>query len=221
MCSRLGACCTLPTTCYTPKHPELVDIHSKIVSVLNYATCREDVWGNGGTAPRIVNFGTRWRGMISFTLLPLYLRVKSPWYPLDRRLGGTQSRSGRGGEDRKKVPAPARNQTQVVQSISQSLYWLSYRGLLRNILIQVLWSGRTREVHSVSSQFLTNNPTAAVHLISLCNGATSHRNWSTGPQLSWFYQNKTVSIGLSISCTASWPRPLEENKVSEIKSRSG
>jgi hypothetical protein len=23
---------------------------------------------------------------------------KSPWYPFDRRLGGTQSRSGRGGE---------------------------------------------------------------------------------------------------------------------------
>jgi len=24
---------------------------------------------------------------------------KSPWYPLDRRLGGPQIRSGRGGED--------------------------------------------------------------------------------------------------------------------------
>jgi hypothetical protein len=26
---------------------------------------------------------------------------KSPWYPLDRRLGGPQSRSGRGGEANK------------------------------------------------------------------------------------------------------------------------
>jgi hypothetical protein len=25
---------------------------------------------------------------------------KSPWYPLDRRLGGPQSRSGRGGEEK-------------------------------------------------------------------------------------------------------------------------
>jgi len=25
---------------------------------------------------------------------------KSPWYPLDRRLGGSQSRSGRGGEEK-------------------------------------------------------------------------------------------------------------------------
>jgi hypothetical protein len=25
---------------------------------------------------------------------------KSPWYPLDRRMGGSQSRSGRGGEEK-------------------------------------------------------------------------------------------------------------------------
>jgi len=25
---------------------------------------------------------------------------KNPWYPLDRRLGGPQSRSGRGGEEK-------------------------------------------------------------------------------------------------------------------------
>jgi len=28
-----------------------------------------------------------------------YLQRKSPWYQLDRRLGGPQSRSGRGGEE--------------------------------------------------------------------------------------------------------------------------
>jgi hypothetical protein len=31
---------------------------------------------------------------------------KSPWYPLDRRLGGTQSRSGRGGEEKNSQPPP-------------------------------------------------------------------------------------------------------------------
>jgi hypothetical protein len=30
---------------------------------------------------------------------PLYPQEKNPWYPLDRRLGGPQSRSGRGGEE--------------------------------------------------------------------------------------------------------------------------
>jgi hypothetical protein len=35
--------------------------------------------------------------MVSFTLQPLYPQGKSPWYPLDRRVGGPQSQSGRGG----------------------------------------------------------------------------------------------------------------------------
>jgi hypothetical protein len=35
---------------------------------------------------------------ISFTPSPLYSQGKIPWYPLDRRLSGLQSRSGRGGE---------------------------------------------------------------------------------------------------------------------------
>jgi hypothetical protein len=29
---------------------------------------------------------------------------KNPWYPLDRRLGGLQSRSGRGGEEKNSQP---------------------------------------------------------------------------------------------------------------------
>jgi len=36
-----------------------------------------------------------WTLVISFTLRPLYPRGKSPLYPLDTRLRGPQSRSGR------------------------------------------------------------------------------------------------------------------------------
>jgi hypothetical protein len=43
--------------------------------------------------------GTRWRWVVSFTPRPLYPQGKTSWYPLDRRLGGPQSRSGRGGEE--------------------------------------------------------------------------------------------------------------------------
>jgi hypothetical protein len=32
--------------------------------------------------------------------------VKGPWYPLDRRLAGPQSRSGRGGEEKNSQPPP-------------------------------------------------------------------------------------------------------------------
>jgi hypothetical protein len=36
----------------------------------------------------------------------LYLQGKSPWYPLDRRLGGPQSQSGHGGEEKNSQPLP-------------------------------------------------------------------------------------------------------------------
>jgi hypothetical protein len=38
--------------------------------------------------------------VVSFTLPPLSPQKKNPWCPLDRRLGGPQSRSGRGGEEK-------------------------------------------------------------------------------------------------------------------------
>jgi len=41
-----------------------------------------------------------WMALVSFTPQPLYPQGKSPWYPLYRRLGGLQSRSGRGGEEK-------------------------------------------------------------------------------------------------------------------------
>jgi hypothetical protein len=56
-------------------------------------------WESGVIASRI-DIGT------SFTLRPLYPQGKSPWYPLDRRLGGTQSRSACGGEEKNSQPLP-------------------------------------------------------------------------------------------------------------------
>jgi hypothetical protein len=35
--------------------------------------------------------------VVSFTPRPLYHRGNNPWYPLDRRLGGLQTQSGRNG----------------------------------------------------------------------------------------------------------------------------
>jgi len=36
--------------------------------------------GSGGIAPHIINPGTRWRWMVSFTPRSHY-----PWYPMDKR----------------------------------------------------------------------------------------------------------------------------------------
>jgi hypothetical protein len=54
--------------------------------------------GSGGTAPCIPDLSTTWRLVVSFMPLLLYPQGKSPWYPLDRRLGGPQSQSGCGSE---------------------------------------------------------------------------------------------------------------------------
>jgi hypothetical protein len=49
--------------------------------------------------------------LVSFTPRPLYTRRKSRLYPLDRRLRGPQSRSGRHGE--KKILDPTRIRTPI------------------------------------------------------------------------------------------------------------
>jgi len=50
--------------------------------------------GSGGIAPpHILNLVSRWRWVVSFTTRPLYLQAKILRYALDRRLGGTHSRS--------------------------------------------------------------------------------------------------------------------------------
>jgi hypothetical protein len=38
--------------------------------------------------------------------LAALLLGKSPWYPMEKRQGGPQSRSGRGGEENKSQPLP-------------------------------------------------------------------------------------------------------------------
>jgi hypothetical protein len=108
---------------------------------LNKAACRWGVrlylcffnwmayWGSGGTAPPILDLSTRWMCLVSFTPPPLYPKVKSPWYPLDRRLGGPQRRSGRGGLEKNSQPPPGiEPQNPDRPARSPALYELSYHG---------------------------------------------------------------------------------------------
>jgi hypothetical protein len=45
---------------------------------------------------------------------------KEPWHPLDRRLGGPQNRSGRGGEEKNSQPRQESNlRTSIVQLVAQ------------------------------------------------------------------------------------------------------
>jgi hypothetical protein len=52
----------------------------------------------------ILNLGARWKCVVRFTPLPLYLRGNSHRYPPYRRLGGFQSRSGRYREEKSLFP---------------------------------------------------------------------------------------------------------------------
>jgi hypothetical protein len=61
-------------------------------------------WRHNST---ILDLNTRWRWMVSFTLLPLYPWKYGPPYLLDRRLCGLQGRSGLYGEEKSLLSLPA------------------------------------------------------------------------------------------------------------------
>jgi hypothetical protein len=75
-------------------------------------------WGSGSTVPRILELDTRWRWVVSFKPQPLYSQGKSPWYPLDRSLGGPHSRSGRDGEEKNSQPPPWLGPS-IIQPVAQ------------------------------------------------------------------------------------------------------
>jgi hypothetical protein len=92
--------------------PPLLRQKCRVVPVLNLAPFHEGVLGSAVIAPRILDLGTRWKLVVSFTPQPL-----SPSYPLDRRLCGPQSRSER-GEEKNSQPLPEL-EPPIIQLVSQ------------------------------------------------------------------------------------------------------
>jgi hypothetical protein len=90
---------------------------------------------NGATPP-LPNTPT-WRDaqlkqrdrVVSFTARPLPPRAQSSWYPLDRRLGGPQSRSGRGGK--RKIPTPTGTRTPIVQPVAYTKLKFNFIKILK------------------------------------------------------------------------------------------
>jgi hypothetical protein len=56
--------------------------------------------------------------VVSFTPRQFYPHGKSPWYPLDGRVGGIQSRSGNGGEEKNSQPLSG-FKPQIIQPVAQ------------------------------------------------------------------------------------------------------
>jgi hypothetical protein len=86
------------------------------------------VWGSWYIDPYFLDLGTSWRWVVSFTLRPLYPWGKSPRYPFDSRLGGSQGWSGRRGEEKILDPTVSRPLSRPARS--QSLYRLRCFGFL-------------------------------------------------------------------------------------------
>jgi hypothetical protein len=63
-------------------------------------------WGVELQIHAFFDLGTRWKGEVRFTIRPLYSLGKILLYSLDRRLGGPQNPSGRGGEEKNYQPSP-------------------------------------------------------------------------------------------------------------------
>jgi len=81
----------------------------------------EKYWGDGGIAQYILNLSTRRRWVAIFTPWSLYSWNKSPWDPLDRSLGGPQSQSGHGGEEKESHRCPSKELNPVIQPIALAL----------------------------------------------------------------------------------------------------
>jgi hypothetical protein len=101
-------------------------IEGKVVPGLNYLSIMPwrsiEEWWYSST---ILDLGGRWGWGFSFRPLPFYPRGKSLRYPLDRRLGGPQSRSGQRGEEKKSYIVW--NPTQALQPFAMSTPLLSLR----------------------------------------------------------------------------------------------
>ena len=63
-------------------------------------------WEGGCGVLCIFNLATRWKSVVRFTPLPLYLWRKSPCNPHNRRVGGAQNKSGCFRDDKNHFSLP-------------------------------------------------------------------------------------------------------------------
>jgi hypothetical protein len=118
--------------------------------VINQASCHEDVSGSESIDPLFLTSapdGGQWSASRPFRFIPQGTR---PRYPLDRRLGGVHSRSGRCGEEKNIFLLPGMEPNSsafqpitILTELSQG-YWNKWIGVYRvnsviNSNINVIW----------------------------------------------------------------------------------
>lgn len=97
----------------------------KLTVLLKYAQHYEDVWERR-IASHIPDFGTIWTSVVSLTPWPLYHRGK---YQLNRRLGRTETLSGRSIEEKNLSTGRESNTySPVVQPVVYLLFNMTFSG---------------------------------------------------------------------------------------------
>jgi hypothetical protein len=159
-----------------------------------------------------LDLGTSWRWVVSFTPRPFYPLGNSPRYPLDRRLGGPHSWSGRRGEE-KILTLPGLELRPLCRPArSPSLYRLRYRMYV--CMNEWGMGQKIRPLHcdpqwSIVLTLLIN-PLLILHLewsVGLClwGRHSSHLvPWKTGPGDE--IVNKMNHVTLGTSCTVVFHR---------------
>jgi len=132
-------------------------------------------YGNGGTSPHILNLGTRWKSMVSFTPRTLYPQGKTPgtdW------IGWVGPRAGRKGWRREEMSAPAGNRTPVVQPGAV---------ILRSELPR-LFGIRFLDIQTVEREIQSHTVGGAKWVVGSCTLESSQaegRRWSSSLSHTW------------------------------------
>jgi hypothetical protein len=127
----------------------------KVVTVLNLLSSMP--WRHMGKwrcSSTILDLGTRWRWVVSFTLRPPYLWGKGPQYPLDRSLGGPQRRSGRNGEE-KMLTCRESNPSRAAHRYTHWAMWLNFLFLsIRVHCVPLSWSSGLQKMGPILCNML-------------------------------------------------------------------
>jgi len=123
----------------------------------------EGIEGSRSIDPHILNLGTRWEWVVSFTCRPLYASQNFPQYPLHSKIGGFSSRSGRSWVEKERI----------------TLLWIQPRAGCRLFaIVAAVLLVRNRPIHSQSifskqqNSLILNTTDHKTHLISCVNSYT-------------------------------------------------
>jgi hypothetical protein len=147
--------------------------------------------GIGCIDPHFLDLGTSWRWVVSFTPRPLYHWGNSPRYPLDRRLGGPQSQSGRREEGKILDPSgltrPARSQSQYRLRYPGSISYL----LRMNIRLDIMFSNSLNLCAFFHVKYNVTQPEKTnIKIIYYCQDLRGCVTYNTG-----------IGLDVSIYCT--------------------